>query len=113
MTEAPSKRTSTSRVDPEPTHVGSKKDEDFEILLCSISRQTKGPVVVTVEELSEEVTERQAIRNELVPTIVPARIAPAGSLQSQRKSTDPKDILSGSPVETVSLAGLLEQSLTT
>ena len=48
VAEAPSKGISTSRVDPEPIHAGSKEDEDFEIPL----RPNKGLVVVTIEELS-------------------------------------------------------------
>ena len=47
-----------SGVDPEPIHAGSEEDEDSEIPLHPRSHRTKGPAVVTIEELSEEVTER-------------------------------------------------------
>ena len=78
MAEAPSKGISMSIVDPEPIHAGSEEDEDFNIPLHLRSRQTKGPVVVTVEELSEEAIEKQA--DESMPALVPAKIAPSGSL---------------------------------
>jgi len=49
VAEAPSKGTSTSRVEPEPTYVGSEEDEDSEIPLRPRSHRTKGPAVVTIE----------------------------------------------------------------
>ena len=66
-----------------------------------------------VKELSEVVTKRQAIGDESMPAPVPAKIAPSGSLQSQRKSVDPKYIQPGSLVEMMSSAGVPEQSPTT
>jgi len=69
--------------------------------------------VVTVEESLEEVTERQETRDDSVPVTMPAKIAPSGSLQSQRKNVDPKDIQPGSPVEMMSSTEVLEQSPTT
>ena len=41
-------------VDPEPIHAGSEENEDSKIPLHPRSHQTKGPIVVMVEELSEE-----------------------------------------------------------
>ena len=82
MAEAPSKGTSRSGVEPEPTHVGFEKDEDSEISLHPRSRRTKGPAVVTVEKLSEEAAERQVTGDESMPTPMPIRIALSGSLQS-------------------------------
>ena len=58
MTEAPSKGTSTSGVEPEPTHAGFEEDEDSKVSLHPRIRRTKGPAVVTVEELFEEITKR-------------------------------------------------------
>ena len=104
VAEASSKGTSTLEVDPEPIHAGSKEDEYSEILLCLNSRQTNGPVVVKVEDLSEKVTERQTTGDESVPTLVPAKIVPSGSLQSQ--SVDLKDN------QMMSSAGVPEQSPT-
>ena len=54
IAKAPSKGTSTSGVEPEPTHVGSEENEDSKIPLHLRSRQTRGLAVVTVEELSGE-----------------------------------------------------------
>ena len=54
---APSKGTSTSRVEPESAHADSEEDEDSEILLHPKWRQTRGHVVVTVEDLSKETIE--------------------------------------------------------
>ena len=92
--EAPSKETSTSGVEPKPTHSGSEENEDFEILLHVRSRRTRGPAVVTVEVLLGETTEMQVTRDEPLPALVPIRIVSLGSLQGQGK-----DILPGSPVE--------------
>ena len=64
--------------------------------------------MITVEELSEEVIERQATGGNFVLTPVPTKIAPSGSLQSQRKNVDPKDIQLGSPIEMMSSAGVPE-----
>ena len=89
-----------------------KKMKTLEIPLHPRSRRTKGPTVVTVEKLSEKVTERQATRDESVPVPEPAKVAFSGSLQSQRKCVNPKDIQSGSPVEMISSVGVPEQSLT-
>jgi len=69
--------------------------------------------VVTVEQLLEEVTERQATRGDSVSALVLAKIAPSGSLQSQRKNVDLKEIQPGSPVEMMFLVRVPEQSLTT
>ena len=65
------------------------------------------------KELSEVVTKRQAIGDESMSAPVPAKIAPSGSLQSQRKSVDPKYIQPDSPVAMMSSAGVPEQSPTT
>ena len=108
MDEAPSKRTSTSGVDPEPIYAGSEEDEDYEIPLHLRSRRSSA--VVTIEKLLEEAAERQTTRDESVPTPMPVRIVPSGSLQSQGKSIYHKNILPGSPVEMMSSAGVLEQS---
>ena len=67
MAEAPFKGISTLGVDPEPIYAASKEDEDFEIPLHLRNSRTKGPAVVTVEELSEEVIERQANGGDSLP----------------------------------------------
>jgi len=69
--------------------------------------------VITVEELSEEAAERQVTGDESMSTPVPTGIAPSGSLQSQRKSIDPKNILSHFPVEMMPSARVPEQNPTT
>ena len=56
VAEAPSKKTSTSRVDHEPIHAGFEEDEDSGISLRLRSHQTKGLAVIKIEKLSEEVT---------------------------------------------------------
>ena len=80
MAEAPSKETSTSGVKPKPTNAGSEGAEDSEIPLHPRSCRIRGPVVVTVEELLEEIIERQKTGDELMPSPVPTRIAPSSSL---------------------------------
>ena len=113
MAEASSKGTSTSGVEHKPTHAGFEEDEDSAVPLRHGSHRTKGPVVVTVEKLSEEVAIRQVTGDKSVTTPVSTKIAPSGFLQSQRKSIDPKNILSDSPIEMMPLAGIPEQSPTT
>ena len=61
----------------------------------------------------DELIKRKATRNESVPAPVQAKVACSGSLQSQRKSVDLKDIQPGSPVETMSSAGVPKQCPTT
>ena len=48
-----------------------------------------------------------------MPAPVPTKIAPSGSLQSKGKNVNPTDIQLGSLVETMSSAGVPEQSPTT
>ena len=61
----------------------------------------------------EEVIKRKATINESVPALVPAKVACSGSLQSQRKSVDLKDIQPGSPVKMMPSAGVPKQCPTT
>jgi len=90
--EVPSKGTSTSGVEPEPTHVGSEEDEGSEIPLRPRSRRTTGPAAVTVEELSEEIVEKQVTRDKLVRTPVPIRIAPQAFFWVKGKVLTPRII---------------------
>ena len=85
MAEAPSKETFTSGVEPEPTYACSEEDEDSEIPLRSRSRRTRGPTLVTIEELLKETAERQVIRDEPVPSLVPTKIALRLSSGSREK----------------------------
>ena len=68
MAEAPTKRTSTLEVEPEPIYTGSEENEDFESPLRLRSRRTRGPTMVMVEELSEEIAERQVTEDEPIST---------------------------------------------
>ena len=91
-----------SRLEPKPTHDNSEEDEDSKISLHPTSRRTKDPIVLTIEELSEEAVERQVTRDESLLTPVSTRIDPAGSLQSHGKGIDHKNILPSSPVKMMS-----------
>ena len=105
MAEAPTKRTSTLEVELEPIYTGSEGNEDFESPLRLRSRRTRGPTMVMVEELSEEIAERQVTKDEPMSTWVPTKIAPSGSLQGQENSTNSKDILPESPIEMMPSTG--------
>jgi len=111
-TEAPSQGIFTSAVDPEPIHAGPEEDENFEIPLHRRSRRTKGPAVVTVEELSEEVTKGKQLEVTPCRSQCPPRLLPR-ALFRVRENVDPKDIQPGSPVEMMSSAEVPGQSPTT